>query len=111
MKYSWHGMPMRWKPLPRLGLMVLCAGVLTLGCVFYVWQRYQYVRLGFEVSLLSQRKQALEAQLEPMEVELQYLSRLERIETLAVKQLGMKPPQPRQVILLEDDETATNGAD
>jgi cell division protein FtsL len=84
-------------------LVVLCAVVLTVGAVFFLWQRYQFVRLGYEVNRLRADKAQLEEAIEPLEVEAQYLSRLERIDELARTRLNMHVPQPSQVIVLESD--------
>lgn len=86
-------------------LAVLCAVVITVGAVFYLWQRYQYVALGYEVSALRREKARLEEALEPLEVEAAYLSRLERIERVARSELGMRPPRADQVIVVEHDES------
>jgi cell division protein FtsL len=86
-----------------LVLLVLCAAVLTFGAVFYLWQRYQFVRLGYEVDTLRADRTRLVEAIEPLEVEVQYLSRPERIDALARARLGMRPPRPDQVIVLEDD--------
>ena len=82
-------------------LAVLCAVVLTVGAVFFLWQRYQFVRLGYEVNRLRAEKARLEESIEPLQVEVEYLSRLERIDELARTRLGMHPPVPAQVIVLE----------
>ena len=87
-------------------LVVLCAVVIAAGGLFYLWQRYQFTRLGFEVAQLRQRKAELEERIEPLQVEVDYLSRLERIDTLAREQLGMRPPAPGQVIVLEGHAAA-----
>jgi cell division protein FtsL len=84
-------------------LVVLCAVVLTLGAVFFLWQRYQFVRLGYEVDRLRAERSGLQEAIEPLEVEVQYLSRLQRIDELARTQLGMRAPDPSQVIVLEND--------
>ena len=89
---------MRYMPRASMGLAVLCAIVLTMGALFYVWQRYQFTRLGFELGQLRARKAQLEARLEPLEVEASYLARPERIHTLATGELGMRPPRAGQVI-------------
>lgn len=86
-------------------LVVLCALVLTFGAVFYLWQRYQFIHLGFEVEHLRTLKGNLAAEIEPLQMESDYLSRPERIEILARERLGMRPPQPRQVIVLENNVT------
>ncbi len=80
--------------------------VVTLAALFFIWQRYQFVRLGFEVSGLRRQKAALEEAIEPLEIEAEYLSRLERIEALARGRLGMRPPLPSQVKLLDAHDTA-----
>jgi len=81
--------------------VVVCATVLAVGAVFFVWQRYQYIRLGFEVAELRREKAQLEMLIEPLAVEVEYLSRLERIDGIARGKLGMRPPKPGQVTILE----------
>ena len=90
---------------PTLLLVLVCGAFLTLGALFFVWQRFQFVRLGFEVSELRQREARLREELEPLEVEAQYLARPERIEILARERLGMRPPLPSQIIVLETGES------
>jgi len=87
-------------------LTVLCAVVLTVGAVFFLWQRYQFVRLGYEVHRLRAEQTRLAEAIEPLEVEVQYLSRLERIDELARGRLDMHAPLPSQVIVLESDVPA-----
>ncbi|MCH8077942.1 MAG: cell division protein FtsL [SAR324 cluster bacterium] len=84
-----------------LMVVVLCALVLTSGALFYLWQRYQFISLGFEVERLRAEKSRLEVEIEPLQMESDYLSRPERIEILARERLGMRPPRPGQVIVLE----------
>lgn len=92
---------------PYAVLLLLCAGVMTFGALFYLWQRYQFVRLGYEVEALRKSKARLEVQIEPLEVEAAYLSRMERIDALARGRLGMRAPSPAQVIVLEPDVPTT----
>jgi cell division protein FtsL len=82
-------------------LIVACAVVLSVGAVFFVWQRYQFIRLGFIVHALREQQAAIADRIEPLRVEVEYLSRLERIDALARQQLGMRPPTPSQVIVIE----------
>lgn len=84
-------------------LVVLCAAVLTFGAVFYLWQRYQFVRLGYEVETPRAQRARLEAGIEPLQVEADFLSRPGRIGRLARERLGMQRPVPSQVIVLEGD--------
>jgi len=69
------------------------------------------VELGYQQDALRlQQAQALQRQKE-LQVELASLRRLDRIEQLAIQQLGMKPPQLSQVIYLRQrQETASASA-
>ena len=96
-------LPMPLGSAASVVLVVLCAVVLTVGAVFFLWQRYQFVRLGYEVNRLRVERTRLVEELEPLEVEVRYLSRLERIERLARVELGMHTPAPSQVIVVESD--------
>lgn len=98
-------------PRANGGLVVLCAIVLTMGALFYVWQRYQFTRLGFELGQLRARKATLEARLDPLEVEAIYLARPERIGALATGELGMRPPRAAQVIDVNGYELIAPAAD
>lgn len=77
--------------------VVLCAAILTLGALFFLWQRYQFVRLGFTVAELRQQKAVLEDVIEPLQIEVDYLARPQRIEALARERLRMRQPYPGQV--------------
>ncbi|MDH4247414.1 MAG: cell division protein FtsL, partial [Deltaproteobacteria bacterium] len=89
------------RPASFLVLVVLCSLVMTLGAMLYVWQRYNYIRLGFEVGALQREKERIEVRIEPLQVEAAYLARPERIEKLARETLLMRPPLPGQVIVVE----------
>ncbi len=94
------------RPSSYAAQAVLCALLLTMGAVFFLWQRYQFVNLGFEVQRLLSERARLERSIEPLQVEAAWLSRIERLEQLANDRLGLRPPHPGQVILLESDVTA-----
>lgn len=100
----------RMRPSPRSASsvvpVVLCAAILTLGALFFLWQRYQFVRLGFTVVELRQRKAALQDAIEPLEIEVDYLSRPERIEALAIQRLRMRLPRPSDVRTLSANDAA-----
>ena len=87
----------------RLALVLLCAGLVTVGAVFYIWQRYQYIRLGFEVAALRAQLETVQRRMEPLELEREFLSRPDRIDTLARERLGLVVPVPSQVIVVEQD--------
>ncbi|MDH4225315.1 MAG: cell division protein FtsL, partial [Deltaproteobacteria bacterium] len=89
------------RPAGLFWVTMLLAAILTAGGVFYVWQRYMFVRLGFEVSALRQQQTRLREQLDPLEVEVDFLTRPEQIEAAARKKLNMRLPDPSQVHIVE----------
>ena len=91
------------RPGATLLTIVACGVLLTLGALFFVWQRFQFVRVGFEVGALRQQQVELLERIEPLAVEAEYLSRPERIDALARGRLGMAPPAPSQVIVVDPD--------
>jgi len=99
-------LPRMVQSVSYLTLVLVCAMVLTVGAVFFVWQRYQFVRLGFEVNKLRSEKARLEESIEPLTLEVRYLSRPARISELARAQ-GLRPPRLEQVVILEEAEGVT----
>ena len=93
------------------GLVALSTAILLLGILLYLWPQMRIVELGYQQDALRlQQAQALQRQKE-LQVELASLRRLDRIEQLAMQQLGMKPPQLSQVIYLRQrQETASASA-
>jgi cell division protein FtsL len=93
------------------GLVALSTAVILLGILLYLWPQMRIVELGYQQDALRlQQAQALQRQKE-LQVELASLRRLDRIEQLAMQQLGMKPPQLSQVIYLRQrQETASASA-
>jgi cell division protein FtsL len=93
------------------GLVALSTAVILLGILLYLWPQMRIVELGYQQDALRlQQAQALQRQKE-LQVELASLRRLDRIEQLAMQQLGMKPPQLSQVIYLRQrEETASASA-
>jgi cell division protein FtsL len=93
------------------GLVALSTAIILLGILFYLWPQMRIVELGYQQDALRlQQAQALQRQKE-LQVELASLRRLDRIEQLAMQQLGMKPPQLSQVIYLRQrQETASASA-
>ena len=93
------------------GLVALSTAILLLGLLLYLWPQMRIGELGYQQDALRlQQAQALQRQKE-LQVELASLRRLDRIEQLAMQQLGMKPPQLSQVIYLRQrQETASASA-
>lgn len=83
----------------HVGTALLLSATMVLGGILlYLWPQVRLVSLGYRQSkLLTQRTQALQRQKE-LQVELGSLRQLRRIEDIAAKHLGLRPPQAAQVI-------------
>jgi len=71
--------------------------------LFYVWGKVDVVRVGYELDQLSKRKLVLEQEHDRLQITFSQLTASDRIAKEASAQLGMKPPDPGQVILVSAD--------
>lgn len=82
-------------------VMVLSATMVLGGILLYLWPQVRLVSLGYRHSQLREQKaQALQRQKE-VQVEIASLRQLRRIEEIASQHLGLRTPQPNQVIRVQ----------
>lgn len=91
----------------HVGMALLLSAVMVLGGVLlYLWPQMRLVSLGYRYSkLLAHRTHLLQRQKE-LQVELSSLRQLRRIEDIAAQHLGLRPPQPTQVIYVRSGQQA-----
>lgn len=80
-------------------LVLLCCTAAMLGSILlYLWPQTRLLNMGYREGVLQkQRVEALQRQ-EELRLELISLSQLARIEEIADKYLGLRPPQSTQII-------------
>lgn len=88
-------------------LMVSVSGVL----LFYVWEKVDVVRVGYELEALLKKKAALTQEHERLQARLSQLTAPERIASEAGDKLGMNPPGARQVVLVPSHPEEGNPGD
>ena len=76
--------------------------LLCLACVvlLYVWLRLQVLNQGYALSAITQLQQRLEQEQRELKLEHATLTSPERLEALARRRLGLRPPEKGQVIVL-----------
>ena len=94
----------RWKLVPRfiwrsvqsfhITLLVWC--LVTAGCIFYLSQWMNYRQVAQRIDSLETKRSILVTKLELLEVELEYLTRPQRLEFLVENTMRMNPPNPSQ---------------
>ena len=87
-------------------LWMTCAAtfiVITL-LIIQVYYRHRELNLGYELSAAISQREALIEENRKLRIELRVLSRRERLEPLAGRQLGMSPIRPEQIYIANIDK-------
>jgi cell division protein FtsL len=85
------------------------AGAIGLLLLF-VWERVDIVRVGYQIEQLKAKKTVLQREQDELRVKVSSLTAPDRIARAATDKLGLMPPQPGQVILVNAaDQTPAAG--
>jgi cell division protein FtsL len=68
--------------------------------LLYVWLRLQVLNQGYALSATTKLQQRLEQEQRELQLEHATLSSPERVEAMARRRLGLRPPEKGQVIVL-----------
>jgi len=90
-------------------LLVAVMVVFALG-FGYAWQRFEMVRLGYQLEAARQQAASLEQWNRGLELQQAALRNPDRIYTLAQAQLGMQTAQPGQILAMDVAPTTTGPA-
>jgi cell division protein FtsL len=86
--------------LDLLLLFTLLMFFLIGGSLFHVWSRIQLIQLGYEISNALKEGRVLTETNKKLQLEIATLKSYDRIENIAVKELGMTKPRLDQVIVI-----------
>jgi cell division protein FtsL len=84
-------------------LLMGLAAVFVLALLFYGWQQYRWIQLGYEIESLQKKKDELLAFQRELVLERQTFEWEERIDSIARNQLGMVVAAPGQIVALAPD--------
>jgi cell division protein FtsL len=87
----------RRRRVVRYTIILFCFASVVL---LHVWLRLQVVNLGYALSATTKLQQRLEQEQRELRVEYATLTSPERVEALARRRLGLRPPEKGQVIVL-----------
>jgi cell division protein FtsL len=87
----------RLRELLRLGIAILLVGVTLLG---YTWLHLELLGCGYRIEGLEQRRHELERRERHLRLEEAHLASPARVETWAVEQAGMRPPELAQLVFV-----------
>ncbi len=96
-QFRWKLVPsMIWNMVQSIYTIVLLGVLVTAGCLFYLWQWMNYRQIAQRVDALERKNAEQAFQLELLEVEIDYLTRPERLERLASELMSMRQPLEKQ---------------
>ena len=72
----------------------------SLWAMFHVWTRNQAMDIGYQITKEHNIKQEYANENKSLKLEISTLKRMDRLESIAINELGMSPPTPQQVIHL-----------
>jgi cell division protein FtsL len=74
--------------------------VFLLAGISYVWVNFQRTQMGYELSELKKEIGLIEEHNRKLKLEIAFLKSPESLEYKAVKEFGLRPPLPEQVVFL-----------
>lgn len=86
---------------PRLSPVFIAIVLMALLSLLFVWSRIHAISLEYDISSLERQIRSGKQQIKELELEAAYLSRDTRIEGLARKELGLRPPAAGQIIWID----------
>ncbi len=91
--------------MPRTILVFFLVLAIVSTAFLAVWQRNEMIRVGYETESLQRRRKVLLRLKKELVAEIASLSAVARIEAIALEQLQMKPPDPKQRVMIATRET------
>ncbi|MFH1138925.1 MAG: cell division protein FtsL [Pseudomonadota bacterium] len=85
----------------RLFFACSTAAILMVFSLLFVWSNYQSIQAGYSITALIKEQVRLTDLNRKYKVEMANLASLDRLEQVARDQLGLVPPGPEQVQVIE----------
>ena len=88
-------------------LLTFLASLFVLALLFYGWQQYRWIDLGYQIEEAKQKKEELLEYQKRLVLELGFQARDARIDQIARKDLGMVIAAPGQIVTMQRAEPPT----
>jgi cell division protein FtsL len=90
--------------------LLLLVALLVAGLVLYAWPALQIRNTGMTTVLHSRERERLIEENRKLRLEKAALENLRRVETIAVRDLGLLPPSPERSVVVETQAPLAPGA-
>ena len=92
-------------------LLTSLAAMFVLALLFYGWQQYRWIDLGYKIQAAQQKMDKLVEDQKQLELNRASLAREERIDSIARNQLGMVVAAPGQIVTPKSVRASAPSAD
>lgn len=86
--------------MTRFTLALILITPIVIVSFLSVWQRNEIIRIGYKTEILKKEKHALLRHRKELLVQVERLNALDRIEQIALTELGMKHADPEQRVYI-----------
>ncbi len=86
---------------PPLAPVFVAIVLVSLLSLLFVWSRIHAINLEYSISTMEKQIRQERQEFKQLKLEVAYLARNERIESLALNKLGLRPPAPGQTIRID----------
>jgi cell division protein FtsL len=90
--------------------LVTVVGILVSGLVLYAWPHLQVREVDSARVRMSRERERLVEENRKLRLEKASLQNLRRVEQIAVRDLGLRPPPPESLVVVERPSTAPDNA-
>ena len=95
-----HFVKLLLSPQYSLRTIIFATVLVALGSIAYIWQWAQYLQMGYHTQALLKEKTVLQKRIGLLEIEVSFLTRLDRLDRIATEQMKMRLPSPAQRLTL-----------
>ena len=92
-----------------LWLLLFLVATLAGGMVFYAWPHFEMRQTALAKEQMERERGRLIEQNRKLRLEKASLENLRRVETIAIRDLGLLPPAPEQVVVVEKPKEVPEG--
>ncbi len=90
-------------------MLLFATALLMAGAMAYVWPNVKMVKLAYEYQGLQKEHKILVRKNQMMKIEKNSLESLQRIESLAISQIGLRHPERGQIVTIFLDKPYEKG--
>jgi len=109
-QYRWKKSPLLlWGSMQSFHTVILLSVLITVGCLFYLWQWMDFRQTAFQVQVLEKERKQIVQELDLLKVEVDFLMRPQRLEAIAFQQMQMYYPNPSKQLILSQEPQKNAG--